>query len=163
SLEYFETGIGFLQDHPAIDRNRLAIAGASRGGELSLLLGAEFSQFKAVVAWVPSGVVWGGSPGGAQPACLLNGQPVPPLGEILRDDFQYAVKYYHRGEGIPNTPGHLAHMKRYPDRVRHATIPVERINGAVLLLSGEDDQMWPSTPMAEISMTRLREHNFAHP
>jgi dienelactone hydrolase len=54
-------------------------------------------------------------------------------------------------------------MNRHPDRIRQATIPVERINGAVLLISGEDDQMWPSTRMAQISMARLREHNFPHP
>ena len=167
-LEYFETGIEFLRAHPMIDGNRLAIAGASRGGELSLLLGSVFSQFKAVVAWVPSGLVWGGFGGaredGVQPAWLLKGQPVPFMdGDIHPDDYRYTVSYRRRGEGIPMTPGFLAQMNRYPDRVRQATIPVERINGAVLLISGEDDQMWPSTRMAEISMARLREHNFPHP
>jgi len=151
-----------------IDGNRLAITGASRGGELSLLLGSVFSQFKAVVARVPSGLVWGGFGGapedGVQPAWLLKGQPVPFMdGAIHPDDYRYTVGYRRRGEGIPSTPGFLAQMNRYPDRVRQATIPVERINGAVLLISGEDDQMWPSTRMADISMARLREHNFAHP
>jgi len=167
-LEYFETGIEFLRAHPMIDSHRLAIAGASRGGELSLLLGSVFSQFKAVVAWAPSGLVWGGFGGaredGVQPAWLLKGQPVPFMdGAIHPDDYRYTVDYLRRGEGIPSTPGFLAQMNRYPDRVRQATIPVERINGAVLLISGEDDQMWPSTSMAEISMARLRAHNFPHP
>jgi len=167
SLEYFETGIEFLQAHPMIDSNRIAIAGTSRGGELSLLLGSVFSQFKAVVAWVPSGLVWGGFFGARgddiPPAWLLKGQPVPSMGDIHPHDFRYAVDYYHRGEGIPNTRAFLAHMNRYPERIRQATIPVERINGAVLLISGEDDQMWPSTVMAEISMARFRAHNFPHP
>jgi dienelactone hydrolase len=167
-LEYFETGIEFLRAHPMIDGNRLAIAGASRGGELSLVLGSVFSQFKVVVAWMPSGVVWqgfGGAPeDGVQPAWLLKGQPVPFMdGDIHPDDYRYTVDYLRRGEGIPMTPGFLGQMNRYPDRVRQATIQVERINGAVLLISGEDDQMWPSTRMAEISMARLRERNFAHP
>ena len=167
-LEYFETGIEFLRAHAMIDGNRLAIAGASRGGELSLLLASVFSQFKAVVAWVPSGLVWGGSGGareeGVQPAWLLKGQPVPFMdGDIHPDDYRYTVGYRRRGEGIPSAPGFLAQMNRHPDRVQQATIPVERINGGVLLISGEDDQMWPSTRMAEISMARLREHGFAHP
>ncbi len=122
-LEYFETGIEFLRAHPMIDGNRLAIAGTSRGGELSLLLGSVFSQFKAVVAWVPSGLVWGGFGGaredGVQPAWLLNGEPVPFMnGDIHPDDYRYTVSYYRRGEGIPHTPGFLAQMNRYPDRVR---------------------------------------------
>jgi dipeptidyl aminopeptidase/acylaminoacyl peptidase len=44
-----------------------------------------------------------------------------------------------------------------------ATIAVERIAGPVLLISGEDDQMWPSTLMAERIMRRLAEHHFAWP
>jgi dienelactone hydrolase len=167
-LEYFETGIEFLRAHPMIDGARLAVAGASRGGELSLLLGSMFSQLKAVVGWVPSGVVWGGfgdaREAGVQPAWVLNGRPVPFMdGAIHPDDYGYVTDYYRRGRGIPTTPGFLAQMNRYPDRVRQATIPVERINGAVLLISGEDDQMWPSTNMAEISVARLREHGFRDP
>jgi pimeloyl-ACP methyl ester carboxylesterase len=41
-------------------------------------------------------------------------------------------------------------------------IPVERINGAVLLISGRDDEVWPSTEMADAIMTRFRRHRFAH-
>ena len=44
-----------------------------------------------------------------------------------------------------------------------ATIPVERINGPVLLISGEDDQMWPSRTLAEIAMERLRAHRHPYP
>lgn len=163
-LEYFETGIEFLRAHPRIDGDRLAVAGASRGGELSLLLASVCSQFKAVVAWVPSGLVWevsGGAQG--QPAWLLKGQPVPFMEDINPDDYRYAAEYHQRGEAIPLTPSFLARMNQNPDRVQKATLAVERIRGAVLLISGEDDQMWPSTRMAEISMARLREHDFAHP
>ena len=42
-------------------------------------------------------------------------------------------------------------------------IPVERVNGAVLLISGRDDEVWPSTEMADAIMARLRQHRFAHP
>ena len=36
-----------------------------------------------------------------------------------------------------------------------ATIPVERIRGAVLLVSGSDDRMWPSRWLADRAMQRL--------
>jgi len=42
-------------------------------------------------------------------------------------------------------------------------ILVERINGAVLLISGRDDDVWPSTEMADDIMARLHKHRFAHP
>jgi dienelactone hydrolase len=38
---------------------------------------------------------------------------------------------------------------------------VEKIRGAVLLISGKDDRVWPSAPMAEMIVARLREHR--HP
>lgn len=40
------------------DSRLLAVWGASRGGELALLLGATFPEINAVAAWVPSGVVF---------------------------------------------------------------------------------------------------------
>jgi len=50
-----------------------------------------------------------------------------------------------------------------PELVSSAIIPVERINGPVLFVSGDDDQMWPSSVMAEISMARLKgnDHPFS--
>jgi dienelactone hydrolase len=47
--------------------------------------------------------------------------------------------------------------------VRRAEIPVENIRGPVLLISGRDDGVWPSTKSAESIVRRLNEHHFAHP
>src|SRR4029450_6663209 len=52
-------------------------------------------------------------------------------------------------EPVVLTPWFLGNLA---DRaaVERATIPVERINGPVLLLSGEDDQLWPLPVLADI-------------
>jgi dienelactone hydrolase len=42
--------------------------------------------------------------------------------------------------------------------VEHAMIPVERINGPVLLFSGELDEEWPSASMSRMVMERLAGH-----
>ncbi len=42
------------------------------------------------------------------------------------------------------------------------TIPVEKTNGAILLISGDDDEMWCSTPFAAAVMQRLEQFNFPH-
>ena len=47
--------------------------------------------------------------------------------------------------------------------VERAAIPVERINGAVLLVSGQDDTVWASSYMAGQVVERLRRHDFQHP
>lgn len=163
-LEYFETAIGWLRDQPAVGNQPLGIMGGSRGGELALLLGATFPAFKAVVGNVPSGIAHAGISGGGlqetrrRPAWTYRGQPIPFLSSRNADQMEQPPM---TSEPLPLTPIFLRAMQ---DRqaVKAAEIPVERINGPVLLLSGKDDQMWPSPVLAEIAMERLAEHHHRH-
>ena len=50
----------WLRAQPYARDEGTAIVGRSRGGELALLLGATFPEVRAVVAYCPSDVVWGG-------------------------------------------------------------------------------------------------------
>jgi hypothetical protein len=50
-----------------------------------------------------------------------------------------------------------------PSVVAPARIPVEKINGAVLLVSGTDDAMWPSSLMADQVIARLKESKHRFP
>ena len=50
-----------------------------------------------------------------------------------------------------------------PETIAAATIPVEEINGPILLLSGRDDNLWPSTELSERIVARLAEQGFGHP
>jgi acetyl esterase/lipase len=54
-------------------------------------------------------------------------------------------------------------LKSLEDRaaVEAAAIFVERIRGPVLLISGEDDRLWPSPVLAEIAAARLAAHKHA--
>jgi dienelactone hydrolase len=47
--------------------------------------------------------------------------------------------------------------------VEAALIPVENIQGAILLISGTDDQMWPSTEMCAAIVERLKQHEHPFP
>jgi dienelactone hydrolase len=163
-LEYFETAIGWLQRQPRLDGERIAVSGASRGGELVLLLGATFPAVKAVIAYVPSGVVHGGiarsGVRGASPAWMFRGEAVP----YLRPRFERLSPEpppTPEGQPIPLTPRFLRFLED-DEAAARAEIAVERINGPVLLISGKDDAMWPSERMAEIARRRLEEHHFAH-
>jgi pimeloyl-ACP methyl ester carboxylesterase len=49
-----------------------------------------------------------------------------------------------------------------PDALEAATIPVEDINGPVLLVSGTDDQMWPSDVFGDLVMERLAASGHPH-
>lgn len=158
-LEYFSTAIDWLLDQPAVRGTRLAVLGQSRGGELALLLGATFARIGAVVAYVPSGVVHAAiaREAGARTRAswTFHGRALPfvPRDEAIPEAF---------AEPVPLTPMYRAAIAD-EGAVERATIPVERIDGPVLLLSGDDDQMWPSTALAEIAVERLRMSGFRHP
>jgi hypothetical protein len=81
---------------------------------------------------------------------------MPPAPEIST-----AVRALSQSTPVRRSP--LFH-RRLEDTaaVARATIPVERIHGPVLLISGRDDQVWPSFFMAEQIMSRLRRHSFKH-
>jgi dienelactone hydrolase len=63
---------------------------------------------------------------------------------------------------IKGTPRVLNAMRDL-DAMERATIPVERIKGPVLMVSGRDDQLWPSFELAEIARRRLEAHNHPWP
>lgn len=162
-LEYFERAIAWLAARPEIDAERLAVGGASRGGELSLLLASRYPQFKAVVANVPSAIVYGGvgSDESAyfQPAWTHGGKAVTFF-TSRRNSAERDVPQ----PGVPFalTPLFLRGLEE-EEPVQAAAIPVERINGPVLLISGRDDAMWPSTRYSDMVMARLKEHGHPYP
>lgn len=164
-LEYFETAIGWLQRQPRLDGDRIAVAGTSRGGELVLLLGATFPALKAVIAYVPSGIVHGGisrsGVRGGSPAWTFRGEAIPYL-QPRPEKLSAEPPPPPKGAPIPLTPRFLRGLED-AEAAALAEIPVERINGPVLLISGKDDAMWPSTRMAEIARRRLEAHHFRHP
>jgi dienelactone hydrolase len=55
---------------------------------------------------------------------------------------------------------YLGSLKDRP-AVERAVIPVERINGPILLASGTDDAIWPSSMMCERVVERLKQRHFA--
>ena len=164
-LEYFEAAIGWMRAQPWFDR-LLAVWGASRGGELALLLGATFPQINAVAAWVPSGVVfWAlgrAEPGDTRPpvAWTFRGQPLPYLQENNTSGDPPPVP--EPGRPVAYAPFYLSQL-RDARAVERATIPVERIRGPVQLVSGVDDQMWPSSDLADIALRRLETHRHPFP
>jgi dienelactone hydrolase len=156
-LEYFQSAIHWLLRQDGIDSRSVAVLGGSRGGELALLLGATFSEIGAVVAYVPSGVLWEGMgpPDKRPPSWTLDGRAAPFLRR--RDS---AIDWTR--QPIALTPSYLAALDDEA-AVAQAEIPVERTRGPILLVSGRDDRMWPSAAMSEIAVNRLRQRGFEFP
>lgn len=157
-LEYFETALDWMAARPEVRGERCALLGTSRGAELALLLGATIPQVGAVIAYAPSGVLWG-AVGASDPAWTYRGEPLPVVPDRVPPELDAAMS---AREPISATEWYL-HNLEDEAALAPATIAVERIAGPVLLISGEDDRMWPSTLMAERIMRRLADHHFTWP
>ena len=161
-LEYFETAIDWMLERSDIDGRGVALIGSSRGGEGVLLLGSLFQKVCAVAAFVPSHVVWQGfgGPEGASPcyAWTYQDKGIEPMPGFEPEDDVAAV---YAQSPIPLTPLFEISL-RDTAAVERAAILVERINGPVLLVSGKEDAMWPSSAMADRVVARLREKGFPH-
>jgi dienelactone hydrolase len=156
-LEYFARALRWLAARPEVEGHP-AVMGQSRGAELALLLGTTFSDAGAVVAQAPSSVVWGSfGPGSGPevPAWTLEGRPVA----WMTSNDVAAWAEVDRTSPIVSTPGFLAELRK-AEAVSVAQIRIERASCPILMISGEEDAMWPSTLMAEQVERRASAHGF---
>ncbi len=153
-LEYFDKAVGWLKSRPEVDPKAIGAIGWSRGSEAVLLLGSRNPDVHAVVAVAPSGIVWQGinysDNRSGKSAWTAGGNPLPyvtPAGALYRADSMRDMFL-----------GAMADADKHPE----TEIPIERVNGPVLFLSGGDDHLWPSRQMADRMMARLKAKGFRH-
>ena len=151
-LEYFDTALAWLRRQPEVDSSRIGIVGGSKGAEAALLVAVRHPELKAVIAALPSsvvwpGIVWEGTTGPIGSSWAEHGKPLPHLPHVPYD----ASK---GGTMAANYANSLAALPQHPE----AIIPVERIAAPILLVCGEQDEISPSCPMAGQIQARLREH-----
>jgi dienelactone hydrolase len=151
-LESIQRGLDVLRMQPFVDPERIAVIGVSKGGELALLLASMCTEIRAVVAFVPSGYVW----------------------QSIVEGDERASSWSHHGKEVSYLPyGKVAERKSIADfyragveqagaRLEAATIPVEKINGPILLLTGREDNLWPSAMFGEHIEARLKAKKFTH-
>lgn len=163
-LEYFKQGLDWLRKtvRPAYDF--VALSGQSRGGELVLLLASTFPEaVSAVIGYVPSALIHSAQNaadpaiGREGPTWLLDGKPLPHIWENNR-----TASWAPFDEGPPPHRHARAMLTALDDAdaVARATIPVERVQGPVMLLSAEDDGSWPSSRYSRMVTERLAQ--FGH-
>ena len=139
-LEYFGQALAWLMQRPEILADHIGVVGTSRGGELALQLASMYSQIHAAVAYVPANVHY--------PACC--------------GDSRFPYAWTWQGQPL----AYYAPRRRSsqnPATEMETAIPVEHMHGPVLLISGEDDEVWPSSLMANAIVGRLESNHFSYP
>jgi dienelactone hydrolase len=108
-------------------------------------------EIRAVVAGVPSHVVWAGidqTGGAVGSSWTVDGRPLAYVPYDMSNGFSGVFNLYN--DSLKSASA-------------EAEIPVEAINGPVLMISGQADSLWPSSEMAGRVEQRLRTHGFRHP
>lgn len=162
-VETVGKAIDDIARRPDVDPNRIAILGASKGGELALLAASIYPQIHAVVADVPSPFAWQGiaqGPGPATSSWTVGGNPVPfvhyssTMGEVFGAAFA-------AHQPLDLRKGYDAAMQQNRSEIAGAMFHLEKIRGPVLMLAAGDDQIWNSVAQSQIGMSYLHAHR--HP
>ena len=159
-LEYFAKAFHWLSTQEEVIPNDYALVGGSKGAELALLLGSIYPEVKAIVAIAPSSVVFPGPPTDALDA--LQGQHSAWSRNGHELAFVPVAYSWTTLQALITDKGTRMLEKALQDsqHVKEAAIPVEKIQGPILLVSFTRDEAWPSTLMSEQIMQRLRDSRF---
>ncbi|WP_241483148.1 acyl-CoA thioesterase/bile acid-CoA:amino acid N-acyltransferase family protein [Nocardiopsis halophila] len=147
-LEYTFDAVDLLSGHPDVSGEGVGVMGASKGGELALLVGAHDRRVNAAVSVVGSSYVFHAPPGptgagAASGSWSLDGNDLPYLAPTQ------AMSLRDTAPGFLGRPWRLdwsaenAVEQATPQEREAATIPTERIDGPVLIISGAQDALWP--------------------
>ncbi|MBX7249078.1 MAG: dienelactone hydrolase [Caulobacteraceae bacterium] len=152
-IETFDRALAWLERRPEADMGRLGLIGVSKGAEAALIEASRRREFHAVVAGVPSNVVWQGIDLSnwtqAKSSWSIGGRPMDFVPYDASQPFTGIRDLYDRSMRSEGQEG-------------AAAIPVERINADLLLISGGQDGLWNSTEMAARIKRRLEARRWAH-
>ncbi|WP_416306982.1 alpha/beta hydrolase family protein [Neptunicella sp. SCSIO 80796] len=146
AVEYVINAINYLHNMPVFQTSKIGIWGASRGSELAFLAATHDSRIKSLVVTTPSKVAWHGAT--TPVAWTYNNLAVASLTFDKASDTAVIDK---SSMALEN-----------PVNVARAQFRFEKINGPILLVSAERDQIWPSFQMARDIEKYLALHQFKH-
>jgi dienelactone hydrolase len=158
-VEYFLEAVAWL--------GAPALLGFSRGAEAALLTASVCPDVRAVVAMVPGTLTGGGvSPDPSamfKSAWTLDGQPLPLLPPNWDPESMKEVQEaMSAGKPLAARRAILHGLESAGARINDVAIKVEQTRGPILLMSGEDDQLWPCTRFAELAEERLQAAQFPY-
>jgi len=150
----------WLATRPEVDARRIALYGVSKGAEFALVAASRLDWPGAVVAIVPSDVVWqgwgqdAGIGDTARSSFSFGGKPLPFVPNL---GFQEELQGFRTGAPVryrrPMEKGRAA----FPQAALAARIRVEDFKGPMFVAGGGDDQMWNSGAMAQNIVERRLE------
>lgn len=145
-LEYFDKAKSWLRNQTNVKSDRLIVVGWSKGAELALLLASRDEKISRVVAIAPSSVAWAG--------ILKDWTKVPDSSWTEQGKGLAHVAFKPSGKVDGLLDLYTQSLENRDDDGK-ADIPVENIRGSIVLMTGENDEIWPSNHMAKLICERI--------
>jgi dienelactone hydrolase len=154
SLEAVHQAIVDAANDPSVDAKKIAVIGGSKGAELALLLASYYPDINCVIGLAPSHCAFPAlTLSAATSSWAYNGKEVPyvpmpwaAVPSAIKGDLRSAFEI----------------MLEDSSAVENALIPVEKIQGPVLLISAKRDEWWPSAEMSDQIIARLKQRGFKY-
>ena len=150
-LEKLEIARDWLRERDDVKADGIGLYGVSKGAEFVLAGASRIDGFAAVVAIVPSDVIWEGWGPNAKPGEVSSfswqGEALPFVPYLgMEEEFK---KYAIPGATVRLRTPQDAGRRAFPGRVPAARIRVEDIDEPVLVAGGDADNTWNSGAMAQ--------------
>ena len=163
-LESIAAAMAALRERTSSERVVVFSGSVGTGGMLAALAYGLIDA-DAAIALAPASVIWQALPDGGEPpktgSWTLDGEVLPwasfagerVLPEMAAHAIRGRFSRHPRPKALHLRSAYAAGLAKH-DAAERAAIPVERIDCPLLLVAGDDDQMWPSAEMAAAIASR---------
>jgi pimeloyl-ACP methyl ester carboxylesterase len=155
-IEYFSHAIDYLRRDYIGNDGKIVLLATSRGTEAAAMIALQRDDIDGLVLFSPSSVLnsaWGAGITARVPAWTLHGSPLPFMPSVEGE--QAAIQAQ-----IPPYRTRMIYDMRLDklDPTDSARIPFHKIKGDLILLSCDQDEVWPSARMTtDIAVTAKRQ------
>ena len=160
-LEIVENAIRYLKAESSVDKNKIGIYGRSKGGEMALEAASIFSDIRFIAVTSPSCITYAGltekSLNSKFSSWSYKGKELPCKHFKFIDTLPMIIKMIC---GRRNALCSL--YQKTLDDFDNNMIHLEKINGPILFISSDEDEVWPSRKYGQIASSYLQNYNFQH-
>ncbi len=147
-LEYVDQAVTWLTQQPGTNTDEVTVVGWSKGAELALVLASRDARITRVIAIAPSSVVWAG--------ILKDWTKVPASSWTAGGEDLVHVAFNPTGQVNGLLDLYSQSLSNRADNGA-ANIPIDKVKAHVVLMTGQDDEIWPSPQMANGVCEKLNE------
>ncbi|XP_072272543.1 acyl-coenzyme A amino acid N-acyltransferase 1-like [Pyxicephalus adspersus] len=141
-LRYFEEAAQFVTSHPKVSGKGVGVIGVSKGAEMALAMASYLPQIAGAVCINGTMVL--------TESIVSYGDMILPGIPLQKE------KMLFTHSGALHTSHIYEDLKKNENQT--CVLPVEKANGSILFLVGENDQTYDSSYFARMSVTRARKH-----